>query len=167
MKDSLKKLDLMLVCYLGKWHPITREQINEKGIGSVLMVINSIAGRIFNNNYDQEDIENIRAQYSYIINRYNNLPWNELDEKDEDFSTLYKTRELLDDYKNSIESLIGNPNKESYSSFREVVVKISSADGPINFDKKIRDLYNRLKKNKIKYFFISTYQHFLKLLQQK
>ena len=143
MRDSFEKLDLMINCYFGSWHPITNRRFRDKGIGTNYCLMESDALNILEGISIEKFSERLRNKYEEMCQMYSKIPFKQLDELDSDFSTLFEFRKILPLFGKIIEDYIRNPTEDGYNKIGKIKQEFVKADRP-KYETKIKSLFNRL-----------------------
>ena len=145
MKDTVQKLELMMKCYKGKWHPINgdREQVNPYGFGGAYMSLGGDAQNVVDDICPARAIDRMRIRYQHVVQAYEGIPFDQLDESDEAFSTIFATRDLIPQLGSCIEYFISNPTAEGVSHIQEVIDRMVATDNP-TFRSRIQKLHKLL-----------------------
>ncbi len=138
-----EKLDVMLSCWLGKWHPITGERFRDSSIQVVYNAVNTISYLVLEGRLNQRQIDSLRENYASLKERYDALPWDKIDITDPAFSTPVLTYNLLDAYGDAIESLISEQTEESMRHLLGIHTLLTDAEVP--FKREIQELYEKLQ----------------------
>jgi len=146
MEDNQKKLDLMMDCYLGKWHPIYGDeiQVNSFGIGNAFFGIAGYGENLVRGIKPQNAIPKLREFYGWISEQYSHFPIDQLDENDRDFHTILATHRLLPRLEKVIERLIEEPSKETFQELVNLRDEWTDADNP-SYTERIVALCSRMK----------------------
>ena len=129
MEDNKEKLDLLLACYLGKFHPIEQVKLRDWGFGNVLQGILSSAENYVDGINSGEALKRMASRYDRIKRAYEELPFESMDWEDPDFAPLFVVRDLLPILGNSIDKLILNKNEDPNQEIQSIVEKIMYATG--------------------------------------
>jgi len=146
MEDTQEKLDLMMDCYLGKWHPIYGDeiQVNSFGIGNAFFGIAGYGQNLTQGINPEKCVEKLREFYGWIAEEYSHFPIDQLDESDNDFHTVLVTHRLLPRLERVIERLIEEPSQERFKDLVKLRDEWYEADNP-SYTERIVALCSRMK----------------------
>ncbi|MBT4165767.1 hypothetical protein HOE04_01880 [archaeon] len=145
MEDSQEKLDLMMKCYLGKFHPALgcELQINSWGFGNNMQGLLSCS-----ENYLYHPTETIWTFkmgkfYQRAQSAYDSFPFDKLDPEDKDFKILFEVKDELQKLGNALETLIESTDP---TYFREVSALIKNTIRLVEPDYRnaVKDLWYKL-----------------------
>lgn len=146
MEDNQEKLDLMMACYLGKWHPLYygKIQVNTHGIGEMFGAIGNSGEDIILGIKPEKHIAKVRVVYRMMLEIHAPLPIDELDKSDKDFHIIFVTCDLLPRLGSAIEQLIEEPIEQRYQDLINVRDEWNKANNPTYTDR-IVALCSRMK----------------------
>jgi len=147
MEDSKEKLELMLECYLGKWHPLCPDgsvKFQEYGFANQYVPLTADAKIVLHKGNNSKAAQKMRRRYQRVKAAYDSLPFDKLDENDLELFTIYKTRDLIVDLGQAIDDFLHEPDSCGYEKMDEIVIKMVDADVP-SFEDKIKELAKSLK----------------------
>ena len=112
---------------------------------NILFFIGSAANRLYHDYLEGNVTDEVYiCQLFSFIEKFQGMPWAEIDKTDSSFIYPLRVLDLLEPYGNAIETLIAQPTKEHHDLLYNAQVKLASAPGHGTFEKEIRELYNAL-----------------------